>query len=83
VNKLEIIFKERGDMADEKPSRLVMDTSVNIPQHVRHDEEPHVATPNINLVEVRDTAIASCDGDILELNVHVVLGCAETENVSE
>jgi hypothetical protein len=70
-------------MADGKPSRLVMDTSLNIPQHVRHDEEPHVAAPNIDLVEVRDTAIAGCDGDILELNVHVVLSCVEKENVSE
>lgn len=52
-------------------------TNLNLPQHVRHDEEPHVATPNIDLVEMRDTAIASCDGDILELHVHVVLGCSE------
>jgi hypothetical protein len=56
--------------------------SLNVPQHVRHDEESHVGTPNIDLVEVRDTAVASCDGDILELDVHVILGCVEKENVS-
>jgi hypothetical protein len=36
-----------------------------------------VATPNVDLVEMRNTAIASCDGDILELHVHVVLGCSK------
>lgn len=47
----------------------------NVPEHVRHDEESHVAAANVDLVEMGDTAIASSDGDVLELNVHVVLGC--------
>ena len=63
-------------MADEKPSRLVMGTSLNIPQHVRHDEESHVASSNVNLVEMGDTAVAGSNGDILQLDVHVVLSCS-------
>lgn len=55
----------------------------NVPEHVRHDEEPHVAAANVDLVEMGDTAIASGDGDILELNVHVVLGCGKCMLVFE
>jgi hypothetical protein len=47
----------------------------NVPEHVRHNEESHVAAADVDLVEVGDTAIASSDSDILELNVHVVLSC--------
>jgi hypothetical protein len=41
-----------------------------------------VATPNVNLVEERDTTITSRDGNILELHVHVVLGYSEKEKVN-
>lgn len=44
------------------------------PQHVRHNEKSHVAAADIDLIQVRNTAIASCDGNILELDIHVVLG---------
>ena len=46
-----------------------------IPQHVWHDEEAHVAAPDVNLFQVADTAVARRHGDVLELDVHVVLGC--------
>jgi hypothetical protein len=46
-----------------------------IPQHVWHNKVPDVAAPNINLLQVRNAAIASCDRNVLELDVHVVLGC--------
>lgn len=55
----------------------------NVPEHVRHDEESHVAAANVDLVEMGDTAIASGDGDVLELNVHVVLGCGKCTLVFE
>lgn len=45
-----------------------------IPEHVGDNEESHVAAANVDLVEMRDTAVASGDRNILELNVHVVLG---------
>jgi hypothetical protein len=45
------------------------------PEHVRHDEEPHVRTPDVHLVEMADAAVARGHRDILELNIHVVLGC--------
>jgi archaellum component FlaF (FlaF/FlaG flagellin family) len=38
---------------------------VGVPEHVRHDEESHVAAANVNLVEMGDTAIAGSDGDVL------------------
>lgn len=49
----------------------------DVPEHVRDNEESHVAAANINLIEMGDTAIASCNGDVLQLDVHVVLGCCE------
>ena len=30
--------------------------------------------PNINLIEMRDAAVAGGDGDVLELDVHVIFG---------
>lgn len=35
-----------------------------------------MGTPDVDLVEVGDAAVAGGDGDVLELDVHVVLGCA-------
>lgn len=34
-----------------------------------------MASPNVHLVEMRDAAVARRDGDILELNVHIIFGC--------
>lgn len=36
-----------------------------------------MAPPNVNLVKMGDTAVACGDGDILELDVHVVFGCSD------
>lgn len=36
---------------------------------------------DVDLVEVGDAAVASGDGDVLELNVHVVLGFEELSAV--
>lgn len=46
----------------------------NVPEHIGDNEESHVAAANVDLVEMGDTAVAGGDSDILELNVHVVLG---------
>lgn len=46
----------------------------NAPQHVRNDEKPHMATANVDLLEVADAPVAGRDGDVAELDVHVVLG---------
>lgn len=51
------------------------------PQHIRHNKEPHMATPNIHLIEMRDPSIARGDGDILELDVHVILGCRRISKI--
>lgn len=48
--------------------------SRNVPQHVWHDKESHMAAADVDLVEMRHTTVASGDRDILELDVHVVLG---------
>lgn len=48
-----------------------------VPQHVRYDEKAHMATTDVNLVEVGDTSVACGDGYILELDVHVVFGYSE------
>lgn len=57
------------------------DRRFSVPQHIRHDEESHMATADVDLVQVGDTAVACGDGDILELDVHVVFGCSD-ETVS-
>lgn len=46
-----------------------------VAEHVGDDEEAHVGTSDVDLVEVGDAAVAGGDGDVLELDVHVVLGC--------
>lgn len=45
-----------------------------VPQHIRHNKESHMTAPDVNLFEMADAPIAGCDGDVLELDVHVVLG---------
>lgn len=42
-----------------------------------------MAAANVYLVEMGDSAIASGDGDVLELDVHVVLGCGKCMLVFE
>lgn len=54
----------------------------NVPEHVGDDEESHVAAANVDLIEMGDTAVASGDSDILELNVHIVLGWETVSNYS-
>lgn len=34
-----------------------------------------MAATDVDLVEVGDSAVAGGDGDVLELDVHVVFGC--------
>ena len=46
-----------------------------IPQHVGHDKQPHVRAPNVDPVQMSNSAIALGDVDVLQLAVHVVLGC--------
>lgn len=49
----------------------------NALQHIRHDKEPDVAAADVDLVQMADSAVARRHGDVLELYVHVVFGCAE------
>jgi hypothetical protein len=45
-----------------------------LPQHVWYNEVTNMRASDVNLVEMGDTAVARRNGDILELDVHVVLG---------
>lgn len=47
----------------------------DLPEHVWDDEEADVRTADVNLVKMRNAAVAGGDSDILKLDVHVVLGC--------
>jgi hypothetical protein len=47
-----------------------------VTEHVGNDEEAHVGAADVDLVEMGDAAVAGGDGDVLELNVHVVLSCS-------
>ena len=44
------------------------------PKHVWHNKESNMRTPNVYLVEMTDTAVASSNCNILQLYIHVVLG---------
>lgn len=46
-----------------------------IAQHVRDDEEAHMGAADVHLVEMRHAPVAGRDGDVLELDVHVIFGC--------
>lgn len=46
---------------------------IDVPQHIRHNKEPHVTSTDVDLVEMRNTAVARCDSNIFHLDVHVVL----------
>ena len=46
-----------------------------VPQHVWHNEKPYMATPDVDLVEMADSAVARGDCDVAELDIHVVLSC--------
>lgn len=46
-----------------------------VAQHVRDDEEADVGSADVDLVEMGDAAVAGGDGDVFELDVHVVFGC--------
>lgn len=48
----------------------------NVLQHIWDDEESDVATANVNLIQVAHSTVSRRHGDVLQLNVHVVLGCA-------
>lgn len=52
-----------------------------IPQHVWDNEKPHVAASNVDLIEMRYSAVTRSGGDVFKLNVHIVLGYEEV-NVS-
>jgi len=43
-----------------------------IPQHIRHDKEPHMAAPYIHLIQMADPSIPRRNRDVFELDVHVV-----------
>ena len=58
---------------------LLVDCMVgcSLPQHIWHNEESNVGSSDVDLVQVGDTSVASGDGDVLELHVHVVLSLEE------
>lgn len=43
-----------------------------VPKHIWDDKETNVAASNVDLFEVGDAAVAGGDGDVFELDVHVV-----------
>lgn len=58
---------------------LLVDCMVgcSLPQHIWHNEESNMGSSDVDLVQVGHTPVASGDGDVLELHVHVVLSLEE------
>lgn len=55
-----------------------------IPQHIRYNEKAHMTPPYVDLIEMADSTIPRGNGDIFELDVHIVFGwIAKTDFVSE
>lgn len=52
-----------------------------VAEHVWDDEEADVRTADVNLVKMRNAAVAGGDSDILKLDVHVVLGFKKLSTV--
>jgi hypothetical protein len=48
-----------------------------VAEHVGNDEEAHVGAADVDLVEMGNAAVTGGDGDVLELDVHVVLSIEE------
>lgn len=44
----------------------------NAPKHIRHNEEPNMRTPNIDLIQMAHSPIACGNSDVFELHVHVI-----------
>jgi len=42
-------------------------------QHIRHDKETNHASPNVNLIKLGYTSIASRDGDVFQGDVKIIL----------
>lgn len=49
-----------------------------LPQHVGHDKEAHVAAPDVDLFQMAHAAVPRGDGDVFELDIHVILGWRQT-----
>lgn len=50
------------------------------PQHIRHDEVSDMAASDVDLLEMRHTAVTRSHCDIFELDVHVIFGCVQVSN---
>ena len=53
-----------------------------LPQHVWHNEEAHVASSDVDLLQMANSTVSRGHGDVLELHVHVVLGCVMSVPIS-
>lgn len=51
----------------------------SLPQHIGHNKKPHMATPDIDLVEMRDSSVARGDSDVFQLDVHIILGWGRSD----
>ena len=49
-----------------------------VPQHIRHNKQPHMRAPNVHAIQMSDPTITLSDIDVLHLYVHVVLRCAKS-----
>lgn len=58
-----------------RPKFNLRSHSPNLPQHVWYDKVSHVASSNVHLLKMRDTSVAGGHRDVLQLHVHIVLGC--------
>ena len=45
----------------------------SLPQHIRHNEESNMGSSDVDLVQMGDASVAGSDGNVLELDIHIVL----------
>lgn len=57
------------------------DSHGRIRQHVRHDEEPDHAPPDVDLFQLRDSTVTARHGDITQGNVEGIFGLDQTSSV--
>jgi hypothetical protein len=62
------VISSASSLYPPQSKRLVI-----LPQHIRHNKEPHMRPSDVHLVQMRHASIAGRHSDILELHIHVVL----------
>ena len=52
-------------------------------QHIRYDKEPNHTPSNVDLIQLRDSPIATCNSDILQGDVQIILSYWDSSKIDK